>query len=59
MVGFKIKKHLIGSLYEHLAALLGISAQDVEIVMLESPRHNWGIRGLPGDEFALNYNLNV
>jgi phenylpyruvate tautomerase PptA (4-oxalocrotonate tautomerase family) len=38
------KKHLIGLLYERLAVSFGISAQDLEIVMLESPRHNWGIR---------------
>jgi Tautomerase enzyme len=50
---------LIGLLYELLAASFGISAQDLEIVMLESPRHNWGIRGLPGDELALNYQVNV
>lgn len=53
------KKRLIGLLYELLAASFGISAQDLEIVMLESPRHNWGIRGLPGDELTLNYQVNV
>jgi phenylpyruvate tautomerase PptA (4-oxalocrotonate tautomerase family) len=53
------KKHLIGLLYELFMASFGISAQDLEIVMLESPRHNWGIRGLPGDELALNYAVNV
>lgn len=53
------KKRLIGLLYERLAAAFGISSQDLEIVMLESPRHNWGIRGLPGDELALNYQVNV
>jgi phenylpyruvate tautomerase PptA (4-oxalocrotonate tautomerase family) len=53
------KKRLIGLLYELLAASFGVSAQDLEIVMLESPRHNWGIRGVPGDELALNYKVNV
>jgi phenylpyruvate tautomerase PptA (4-oxalocrotonate tautomerase family) len=53
------KKRLVGLLYELLAEAFGISAQDLEIVMLESPRHNWGIRGLPGDELALNYKVNV
>ena len=27
----------------------------IEIVMFELPKHNWGIRGLPGDELNLNY----
>lgn len=53
------KKHLIGLLYKSLATSLEILAQDLEIVMLESPRHNWGIRGLPGDELTLNYRVNV
>jgi phenylpyruvate tautomerase PptA (4-oxalocrotonate tautomerase family) len=53
------KKRLIGLLYELLAASFGISSQDLEIVMLESPRHNWGIRGLPGDELKLNYQVTV
>jgi phenylpyruvate tautomerase PptA (4-oxalocrotonate tautomerase family) len=53
------KKHLIGLLCERLAVSFGISAQDLEIVILESPRHNWGIRGLPGDELTLNYRVNV
>jgi hypothetical protein len=53
------KKCLISLLYEHLGSAVKISPQDLEIVMLESPRHNWGIRGLPGDELALNYAVNV
>ncbi len=53
------KKRLLGLLYELLAASFGISAQDLEIVMLESPRYNWGIRGLPGDELTLNYAVDV
>ena len=52
------KKQLIALLYKNFQAL-GIGANDLEIVMLESPRHNWGIRGLPGDELALNYPVNV
>lgn len=53
------KKLLIHLLYESFAYSLEISKQDLEIVMLESPRHNWGIRGLPGDELTLNYKVNV
>ena len=35
------------------------SPQDIEITIFETPRHNWGIRGLPGDELTLTYNVNV
>lgn len=35
----------------------GISPQDVEMTFLETPRHNWLIRGLAGDELELNYKV--
>ncbi len=38
---------------------LGIAAHSVEIVLLESPRENWSIRGTPGDELALGYRVEV
>jgi rRNA-processing protein FCF1 len=28
----------------------GIAPQDLEITIFETPKHNWGFRGLPGDE---------
>jgi phenylpyruvate tautomerase PptA (4-oxalocrotonate tautomerase family) len=52
------KKRLISLLFERLNAL-GTSKQDVEIVLLESAAHNWGIRALPGDELKLSYKVNV
>jgi phenylpyruvate tautomerase PptA (4-oxalocrotonate tautomerase family) len=52
------KKKLIRTLFERLEPL-GFSGQDVEIVILESPRHNWGIRGVPGDELGLSYRVEV
>lgn len=27
------------------------------IVLIETPRHDWGIRGMPGDELNLNYTV--
>ncbi|PRY13515.1 tautomerase family protein [Kineococcus rhizosphaerae] len=36
---------------------LGISPVDLEVVILETPRHDWGIRGLPGDELELSYRV--
>ncbi len=53
------KKKLITLLFETIENKLNISPNDVEIVMLESPKHNWGIRGLPGDELMLNYKTNL
>jgi phenylpyruvate tautomerase PptA (4-oxalocrotonate tautomerase family) len=53
------KKALIRLLFERLGAVLGIGPQDVEITIFETPMHNRGFRGLPGDEHTLNYKVNV
>lgn len=53
------KKHLIRLLIERLHDQMGIAHQDIEITIFETPRHNWGIRGLPGDELDLNYRVKV
>jgi phenylpyruvate tautomerase PptA (4-oxalocrotonate tautomerase family) len=53
------KKRLIRLLYESFAMSFGITAHDLEIVMIETPKHNWGIRGLPGDELTLSYKINI
>lgn len=53
------KKSLVRLLFERLHTELGISPQNVEITIFETPRHNWGIRGQPGDELGLNYKVDV
>lgn len=53
------KKRLIRLLFERLEADCGIAAEAVEITIFETPRHNWGIRGLPADELALDYTVKV
>ncbi len=53
------KKAFIRALYRNIAELCGIREQDVEITLFETPRENWGIRGLPGDELSLNYKVKV
>ena len=53
------KKLLIKLLYQRVPQLTGISPQDLEITIFETPRHAWGIRGLPGDEVGLNYKVEV
>jgi hypothetical protein len=52
------KKRLIRLLFERVQPL-GISTQDLEITIFETPKHNWGFRGLPGDEHQLNYTVEI
>lgn len=52
------KRHLIQLLFERLDAI-GITPQDVEITIFETPPASWGIRGRPADELTLNYDVNV
>lgn len=53
------KKALIHGIFANVAEATGIVAQDVEITIFETPRGNWGIRGVPGDELALDYKVEV
>ena len=52
------KKKLMALLFERVKAL-GIHSQDLEMTIIETPKHNWGFRGLPGDEHQLNYKIEV
>jgi phenylpyruvate tautomerase PptA (4-oxalocrotonate tautomerase family) len=51
------KKQLIRSLFTRLENQGLVPPQDLEITITETPRHNWGIRGLPADELMLNYKV--
>jgi 4-oxalocrotonate tautomerase family enzyme len=51
------KKTLIRRIFSELQEAAGLAPQDVEITLHESPKENWGIRGLPGDELALSYRV--
>jgi phenylpyruvate tautomerase PptA (4-oxalocrotonate tautomerase family) len=53
------KKRLVRLLFERIEQECGITPQDLEITIFETPRQNWGIRGRPGDELGLNYNVEV
>jgi Tautomerase enzyme len=53
------RKNLIRLLFARFESELGIPPMDLEITIFETPRHNWGFRGLPGDEHALNYKVEV
>ena len=52
------KKQLMRLLFERSLSV-GITGQDLEITIFENPKHNWGFRGLPGDEHELNYKIEV
>lgn len=53
------KKHLIRLLFERVHQQLNILPQNLEITITETPKHNWGFRGMPGDEIELNYKVEV
>ena len=53
------KKELIRLLFKQFEAELGLTPLDLEISILESPQHNWGIRGYPGDELRLDYKVEI
>ncbi len=53
------KKKLIHLLFECIEKKIGISPNDIEITIIESPACNWGFRGITGDEAKLNYKVNV
>lgn len=53
------KKALYRALYTAFERELGIAPVDLEIAITETPKHDWGIRGLPADELQLNYTVEV
>ena len=53
------RKQLIRLLFERISATAQIAPADVEITITETPRHNWGFRGQPGDEIGLSYKVEV
>jgi hypothetical protein len=42
-----------------LKAHAGIDAQDIEITLFETPKVNWGIRGMNGEDLSLGYKVDV
>jgi phenylpyruvate tautomerase PptA (4-oxalocrotonate tautomerase family) len=46
-------------LMQDIPDAVGMSVHDLEIVILESPRCNWGIRGKVGDELRVPYQVEV
>ena len=53
------KKVLYGLLFDRFERYFSVSPNDLEITLLETPPHDWGIRGKPGDELFLDYSITV
>jgi phenylpyruvate tautomerase PptA (4-oxalocrotonate tautomerase family) len=53
------KRNLIRTMYQKIAETADIKPQDLEITIFETPQCNWGIRGVPGDELELSYQVDV
>ena len=53
------KKELISLIFSRFKTELNIEKDDIELTIFETPKENWGIRGLPGDELVLNYKVEV
>ena len=53
------KRALIHGLFRRIETEVGISARDVEITITETPRSNWGFRGMTGDDVELDYKVKV
>ncbi|MDC0682816.1 tautomerase family protein [Sorangium atrum] len=53
------KKKLVRLLFDKIRDEVGIDHQDIEICISESPPHDWGFRGMHGDEVKLNYKINL
>jgi phenylpyruvate tautomerase PptA (4-oxalocrotonate tautomerase family) len=53
------KKQLMRLLYAKFDQVLNIGVNDIEIILYEVPRHDWAVRGMPGDELSLSYPVTV
>jgi phenylpyruvate tautomerase PptA (4-oxalocrotonate tautomerase family) len=53
------KKLLIRLLFERVCKHADRLPNEVEVTITETPKHNWGFRGSPGDELNLGYKVEV
>jgi hypothetical protein len=53
------KKAFYRALLPALERAAGILPDDIELTFIETPRHDWLIRGRPGDELDLPYRVEV
>jgi len=56
----EIQKNLIKSLFKDIERQLSIAPVDIEIIIKEQAPHQWGFRGMTGDEANdLKYKIKV
>lgn len=53
------KKDLVRQITRRINEATGIEPRDIDVIITEQPRHNWGLMGQPGDEVALTYKVAV
>jgi len=53
------KRELIRQLFDRIATEVGIAPHSVEITITETPKENWGIRGVNAEDLALGYRVDV
>lgn len=53
------RRALLAAFFDDVAPALGLDADDLEVVIVESPPENWGIRGRSGDELDLPYRVDL
>jgi phenylpyruvate tautomerase PptA (4-oxalocrotonate tautomerase family) len=53
------RKNLIRLLFSRVCELCDRKPNEIEVTITETPRHNWGFRGQPGDEVGLTYKVEV
>lgn len=53
------RKAYLRAILKELSERCGIAPQDLEVTITETPRENWLIRGVPGDELGLTYQVEV
>jgi phenylpyruvate tautomerase PptA (4-oxalocrotonate tautomerase family) len=53
------KKALIRLLFERVGGQCDRLPNEIEVTITETPRYNWGFRGMPGDEIGLSYKVEV
>jgi phenylpyruvate tautomerase PptA (4-oxalocrotonate tautomerase family) len=53
------RKNLIRLLFSRVGEKCDRKPNEIEVTITETPRHNWGFRGLPGDEVGLTYKVDV
>jgi 4-oxalocrotonate tautomerase family enzyme len=53
------KRDVVRGICRRIHEATGIEYRDIDVIITEQPRHNWGLMGEPGDEIQLTYKVNV